>query len=232
MLDRIKRKKKQDKKTKQRPAWALAESLSGDEIYTDKSVITNYSSEEQFLGDEELLDFAADLDFERDTQDMELRSMINVLESRIGELEKEVKKEGEIINDSSTEDRSTSCITVNSQQKHDKNSRFSSTTDKKSGRDAAIEDEDKVLLHAARNLLSSRYSKFLHSASRSASRSKDEDAEGKGEEASDLELEDEHALQLIHSQRSLAAVLKALRRSFLAANANTLSTEAKPVQVS
>jgi len=192
VLDKIKRKKTQNKKSRTRPAWSIIEptiTTNGD----NKS-ITNYSDD---LGDEDLLDFVADLDFERDTQDIELRSMINVLESRIGQLEKEVEKD-ELVND-----RPTSCITtVTSQQK----SMFGhSSLNKESEKDNEdIEDEDRDLLRSAKELLSSRYSKYLHTA-------------GRINNNDELDNE-EHALQMIYSQRSLAAVLKSLRRSFQTAN--------------
>jgi len=202
VLDKIKRKKKkQGNKSRARPAWAVVEPA------TDK--VTTNSSDDLSFGDEDedLLDFAADLDFEKDTQDMELRSMITVLESRIGELEKEMEKD-ELVNN-----RPTSCITVNS---HKSMCSSSSSIHKESEKDKTeyIEDEDRALLRSARKLLSSRYSKYLHTGRR---RGGGNHGDGNGDELEEQE-EEEHALQMIYSQRSLAAVLKSLRQSFQTAN--------------
>lgn len=70
-----------DKKSK-RPAWAL--------VRADADI-----KEEQFVfdDDEGLLDFAANLNYEKDINDIEMKSMVQKLHERIKSLEREVKDE-------------------------------------------------------------------------------------------------------------------------------------------
>lgn len=204
-LDKIKRKNK-NKKSRCRPAWSHAESSATltNEEGINKSINNNETeicSDDISLGDEDLLEFAANLNFETDTQDIELRNLINILESRIGTLEKEVEKE-KLISDRLPENRI--CNSMVSEQERELIV-SNNSNDKKSQEDNEVEDEDKVLLRAARNLLTNRYFKF-HQSSETGSRSGDEN----------VDEDDEHALQFVHSQRSLVAVLKALKHSFQA----------------
>ena len=65
-----------------RPAWALTETAAA------------VASEEKLLGDEDdLLDFAASLDFDRYMGDVEVRVMIDRLRRRIGDLEREAAQD-------------------------------------------------------------------------------------------------------------------------------------------
>lgn len=200
--------KKRSKKISQnyRPAWALSTTESTSEA---NEVNNNQPSHlntdiEGSPEDDELLQFAANLDFESDTQDMEVRSMIDVLQTRISELEKEV--ENDQLTSASREGLST---TSASQQRYEKRETSANAVKKRDEEDGEDDDEDKRLLREARNLLSRKFCRF-----RAATPAGVDDSEYE---------EDERALQLIHSQRSLAAVLKALRQSFYAKKDATAS---------